>query len=585
MSAKKPNVILILTDDQGYGDLGLHGNSYVETPRLDALGAEGVRFEQFYATPVCAPTRASLLTGRQFLRTGVWHVHGGRDFLNTDETLLPEVLRDHGYRTGMMGKWHSGKTNAYLPYHRGFDEVWMAKLYVHMNNRMDHNGEWVDTTGWTTDTLTDKAIDFIRSSKEEPFFLYVPYLAPHEPWYAPDELIEKYKSKGLSESLATVFAMIEQVDTQVGRLLDTVREEGLEEDTIVIFMSDNGPIAGSSNLPDLTAEEMSLRNAAGMRGNKGTIWDNGSRVPCFIHSPARFRPTIIEELVHVTDLFPTILELTGASRKENAFPLDGRSLVPMLEPVLEKEPTAAKLPEQPDDRYIVNGTHQTYWPARPNEWSVPPRDRQFSYLDQRYNLSIRHGKYKLVPAGDGRHELYDMEADPRETTDLASELPETTSGLANKLQSWFEELVRSGRAHRTATFYIGYPGEQETVIPTYAPVAVSGHVVPGSHSSKGWMMAGDGQSADIEVLDPGEYELQLRADVLKEGTMAEVSIGNIRIQGVLRSGQPCLLGRVHLEAGRFELTLRLIDVPSGAGDAVSFSYPSDGVIVRRAGRS
>ncbi|MFD2673576.1 sulfatase-like hydrolase/transferase [Marinicrinis sediminis] len=568
MSRVKPNLVLVLTDDQGYGDLGLHGNADLETPRLDELGRASIRMDAFHCTPVCAPTRASLLTGRDFLRTGVWHVHGGRDFLNPEETTMAQMLKDQGYRTGMMGKWHSGKTHAYLPYHRGFEEAWMATLYEHQHNEMDHNGERVQTEGWTTEVITDLAIDFIHTHQAEPFFLYVPYLAPHEPWYAPERYIDKYRQKGLSDSLSTVYGMIEQVDENVGRIRDALEEAGLLEDTIFLFLSDNGPIAAASNMPDLTDEEMSLRNPPRSRGNKGTIWDHGTHVPCLISWPGRLKPRVEAEMAHVTDLVPTLLDFMGVPLPQGNLPLDGQS----LRALLEKQETLG-------ERLFYNATHETAWTGKTHEWDVL-KDRNHIRFDlQDCNLSVRNHRYKFVPGteGDG---LYDTVADPRERHNLAQEHPEMCSFMREKLASWYQELLASGRSHQIAVFFIGYPGETETTIPTYAPIAVTGHVTPGSHGTHHWLEPGDSQQMAVEVMETAWYEIGVRAEVCKPGTSMAVSIGTQSWITELNE-EWTSLGSFPLSEGRDVLSMELVNVPPGPGEAVRFRYPLDGLVVRR----
>ncbi|MEE9463814.1 MAG: sulfatase-like hydrolase/transferase, partial [Bacteroidales bacterium] len=208
---RQPNIILIQADDLGWDDLGIHGNRLIETPNLNSLAGESVRFSQFYVTPVCATTRAALLTGRHFLRTGVSHVHGGKDFLHLDETTIADVMKDAGYVTGMWGKWHSGKTDGYFPWERGFDEAFMARLYDYYDNEGSYNGESLQTEGWITGVLTDMAIDFMKDHREVPFFAYLPYLTCHAPLDAPRHYVEKYLGKGLSENLAMLYGMVEHM--------------------------------------------------------------------------------------------------------------------------------------------------------------------------------------------------------------------------------------------------------------------------------------------------------------------------------------------------------------------------------------
>ncbi|MEL6534086.1 MAG: sulfatase-like hydrolase/transferase, partial [Bacteroidota bacterium] len=326
---RKPNFILILADDLGFDDLSIHGNSVLETPNLDSLGKHAVRFNNFHVASVCAPTRASLLTGRNFLRTGVSGVHAGRDYINLDETLISEVFQQNGYQTAMWGKWHSGKANGYFPWDRGFSEAYYSLLYNYYDNTGLLNGEHVQTSGFTTDAITDMALDFLERNKDSTFFAYIPHLAPHAPWRAPDHFIEKYRKKGLSENLSTLYGMIDNLDYNIGRVIDKVSELGIDDNTIVVFLSDNGPNVSSYPVR-LTPEEWQGRNVNGFRGNKGQNWQNGIKSPLFISLPQKYKPRLVEEFVKAEDLFPTLLEMAGIE-VPGELRMDGQSLVPALE--------------------------------------------------------------------------------------------------------------------------------------------------------------------------------------------------------------------------------------------------------------
>lgn len=280
-NVSKPNILIIQVDDFGYDDLNLHGNQIFDTPNLDKLGTEAVQFEQFYVSSVCAPSRASLLTGRNFLRTGVSGVHAGRDYINLNETIIAELFKKNGYNTGMWGKWHSGKTNGYFPWDRGFDEAYYASLYNYFDNVGLLNGTELSTTGFTTDVITDMAIHFIEKNKNQPFFAYISHLAPHNPWKAPENYVNNYREKGFSEPLSILSGMINNLDDNIGRLLNKVTELGLDENTIIVFLSDNGPWISSYGF-GLTNQEWNLRNPNGLRGNKATNWENGIKSPLFI---------------------------------------------------------------------------------------------------------------------------------------------------------------------------------------------------------------------------------------------------------------------------------------------------------------
>ena len=203
LAERPPNILLMLTDDQGWGDLSMHGNPRLETPHLDRLGSESLRFSDFYVNPACAPTRASLLTGRHYHRNNVWGVHGGRDYLDPDAVLISEVLKGAGYATAMIGKWHNGKTGGFLPWHRGFDDAWFKRgLYAHDTAGFTYNGEVVEFEGWARDRIADLAIQYMAEQRDQPFFLYLPFPTPHLPARAPEEYIEKYLAKGCGKKLA-----------------------------------------------------------------------------------------------------------------------------------------------------------------------------------------------------------------------------------------------------------------------------------------------------------------------------------------------------------------------------------------------
>ena len=241
---RKPNVLFILTDDQGYGDLHIHGNDSIDTPNLDGLANEGLRLDNFYVSPVCAPTRASLLTGRYHYRTGTTWVTRNGEAMRSEETTLAEVFKANGYATGCFGKWHNGSHYPQNPLGQGFDEF-TGFCAGHWNNYfepfIETNGKQIQASGYLTDILTDSAMSFVRRNKNRPFFCYVPFNTPHTPFIVPQKYFDKYKALGYSDRLATTYGMVENIDDNVGRLLTTLDEEGLTENTLVIFMTDNGP--------------------------------------------------------------------------------------------------------------------------------------------------------------------------------------------------------------------------------------------------------------------------------------------------------------------------------------------------------
>ena len=336
-AADRPNVLLILTDDQGWGDVHSHGNERLDTPNLDRLAAQGARFERFFVSPVCAPTRAALLTGRYSLRCGVHGVTRGHETMRSEEVTIAELLRDAGYATGCFGKWHNGAHWPTDPHGQGFDRF-AGFAAGHWNNYFDpllpypprHAATRIEpadpdgpvrTEGYIADIFTDAALRFmgeqqIGEKRDEPWFCYVPFNTPHWPPQVGERLFEKYLARGFGPENAAAYAMVENLDRNVGRLLAALDQWGLAEDTIVLFLTDNGPNGNRFN--------------GGMRGRKGSAHEGGVRVPLFVRWPGRIEPgtTIERNAMHI-DLLPTLCELCNVPLPEGR-ELDGESLVPLL---------------------------------------------------------------------------------------------------------------------------------------------------------------------------------------------------------------------------------------------------------------
>jgi arylsulfatase A-like enzyme len=305
----KPNVIIIVTDDQGFGDLGFYGNPIIKTPFLDRLAGESIRFNEFIVSPVSAPTRAGLMTGRYCLRTGIRDTYRGGAIMASSEITIAEMLKDAGYKTGMIGKWHLGDNFPFRPEDQGFDYTlrhlsggigqpgdWPNTLKgdsSYFNPTLWQNGKMVKSHGYCTDVFTNAAINFIDENEEKPFFLYLAFNAPHVPLQVPIEYYNKYKdidpTKGFEndprpfpemnnaskEIARKVYAMVSNIDDNVGKLLDKLKQLNLDQNTLLIFMSDNGPEQN--------------RYIAGMRGKKSSVYEGGVRVPSFWRYPALFK--------------------------------------------------------------------------------------------------------------------------------------------------------------------------------------------------------------------------------------------------------------------------------------------------------
>lgn len=404
LAGRPPNVILIMTDDQGYGDLGAHGNPVLETPNLDRLAAQSVRFTDFHVDPTCSPTRAALMTGRYSTRTGVWHTIAGRSLLRPEETTMAELFAHNGYRTGIFGKWHLGDNYPLRPQDRGFQEVlvhggggigqtpdfWGNDYF---DDHYERNGEWRPHQGYCTDVFVRSALEFIESNRERPFFVYLPTNVAHSPYHVAERYEEHYRRKGVEGDLAKFYGMITELDENVGVLLSRLEEWGLAENTIVLFMTDNGSAGNGFN--------------AGMRQRKGSHYEGGHRVPLFVRFPAG-RLTggrEVDALSAHVDLLPTLAELAGL-RAPRHLPWDGRSLVPLL----RGEPW-------PERTLFVHSQRI----AMPRKWR---------------NSAVMTERWRLI---DGR-ELYDVRADAAQATDLAAQRPDTVAALRRAYEGWWRSL-------------------------------------------------------------------------------------------------------------------------------------------------
>ncbi len=422
---KQPNIIFILTDDQGYGDLSAHGNPILQTPHLDALEAESVHFTDFHVSPTCAPTRSALMTGRHDFKNGVTHTIYERERLAPGATTIAEVLRTAGYTTGIFGKWHLGDEAAYQPNRRGFDEVFIhggggigqvfpgscgdAPGNTYFDPVILHNGTFEKTKGFCTDVFFDRALHWIEAKKKEgdPFFAYIATNAPHVPLTARPEDAARYLGKVSDPALANYYGMISNIDDNVGRLLAKLAEWGIDRDTLVIFMSDNGSSGAAVQAFN-----------AGMRGQKNTAWLGGTRASSFWRWPARWKPAEVGTLAAHIDLFPTLAEIAGAKLTPAvSAQVEGKSLVPLLE--------NARAPW--DDRLLF--THTGRWPK-----NAEPAAYKFR------GCAVRDPRWHLVSADGGvapAWQLFDLATDRAEQRDVAAAHPDVVQRLTAAYDAWW----------------------------------------------------------------------------------------------------------------------------------------------------
>jgi arylsulfatase len=429
----RPNFILVITDDQGYGPIGRHGHPWIRTPHLDALYDQSTRFTRFLVAPTCAPTRAALMTGRHDMRNGVTHTILERERMTLAATTLPQALAEVGYGSGIFGKWHLGDEAEYQPEQRGFQEVFIhgaggiGQAYdcscadvpdnSYFNPVLRHNGRFVKTEGYCTDLFFTAALGWIDQQVRsgQPYFAYISTNAPHSPYHAPEKNVQRFKELGFTDDQAGFYGMIENIDENMGRLLSYMEQHRLFENTVLIFMSDNGMTGGGSGVPGQAMGHLPdgtplLPYNAGMKGLKGSPDEGGVRVPFFVRADGRFNPgRDIDRIAAHIDLFPTFAELAGAQLPPGQ--VEGRSLLPLL-----KDATA----DWPD-RLLV--THVGRWPT-----GADPDEYQWK------NFSLRTQQYRLV----NNTALFDMQADPGQTRNVIAEHPEVVDSLRKQYTEWWQ---------------------------------------------------------------------------------------------------------------------------------------------------
>ncbi len=544
-----PNVVLIMTDDQGYGDLHCHGNDKIDTPTLDRLAQASTRFDRFFVSPLCSFTRASLMTGRYYLRTGCASVTRGIETVRSDETTIAEVLKAAGYTTGCFGKWHIGEHYPNHPRGQGFD-TFFGMPQGHWDDYFDpvleRDGQMVPTRGYITNVLTDAAIEFIRAHRREPFFCYIPYNAPHTPMQVPDRYFDKYKARGFDNRTAAIYGMVENIDENVRRILAALEELELSDDTVVIFLSDNGAEGPEGS-----------RYNAGMRGMKGSVHEGGMRVPCWFRWPGKIPAdrTVASIAAHI-DLLPTIASLCGVPC-ETAHPLDGIDLAPLL---LGKADTVAP------DRMLFQRS--------------PGWKRLVAYQDpvirdlQPYAGAVRTQRWRAVNQGNG-WELYDMAKDPGQKHDVAADHPEVIRRLGSAYDRWFEDVTRQPIVRpRIEVGHRVWPETRLTIPEAYFTGSIRWYNRWGfAHDwLTDWKSTEDSIWWEIDVVEGGRFAVGLKYACPESslGTVLRVeAAGNSVSQRIVKAHPPHpVLRPTRASKKRYiqtfvEMPLGQIDLPKG----------------------
>jgi arylsulfatase len=496
---KQPNVILILTDDAGIGDFGFNGNPLIKTPNLDQLAARSTRFANFFVSPVCAPTRSSLLTGKFSQTTGVYDTYNGGAVMATEEITLAEILRDNGYQTGIFGKWHLGDNYPYRPIDQGFSESFVFKGggigqpgdhdnyfkfdSAYYNPVMYLNEKKVTTEGYCSDVFTNEALRFIRTGKNKPFFVYLSFNAPHTPLQVPEKYESIYKNLNSGDfsklpgsppnmnekdldAARKIYGMMTNVDDNIGRLLKELKDQDLIDNTIVIFLSDNGP--------------QQNRYKMGLRALKGSVYQGGIKTPCLIHFPGTLPENreIATTAAHI-DLLPTILDLCNIHTPENS-QIEGRSLIPLLDGF---------------DQEFRNRTLFFEWGRG---FPIPYR-----------NFAAMKDGYKLVGNTDQQSglegfELFDLSATPDESKNIITENREKAQIIKDELDKWYLKTVSHPNNRRVYPAIAGTKHEN--------PVVLNRNDAKGSPGI--WEQEEIFGYWDVRIAVPGKYTV--KANFIKE---------------------------------------------------------------------
>ena len=466
----KPNIILVMTDDQGYGPVGKHGNTWIKTPALDKMYDESTRFTRFLVAPTCAPTRSALMTGRHPMRNGVTHTILERERMTLKATILPQILKQGGYTSGIFGKWHLGDEAPYQPRNRGFDKEFIhgaggiGQKYACScadapNNKyfdpiVRDNGEFKKTKGYCTNIFFSEALGWIKEQADakKPFFAYIATNAPHSPFISPKKNEARFLELGFDKNNANFYGMIENIDENMARLFAFLDKQSLNENTLVIFMSDNGTtgVRGSNKTKSLgrfkDGKEIYRWNA-GMKGLKGSADEGGVRVPFFVRWKGHVKAgKDVHTIAAHIDLLPTLCDITGTTPPKGQ--VEGRSLVPLIDGDSVKW----------EDRFLV--THKGRWKTGEN-----PDKSQWK------GFAIRNQKYRFV----SNDSLFDMEKDPGQTKNIIDKHPEIVKEMREFYDKWWKEtrplmVNESAPMSKTWPFHVDYYAQEKSKgIPAWTP--------------------------------------------------------------------------------------------------------------------
>ncbi|WP_303317297.1 arylsulfatase [Flavivirga abyssicola] len=529
---ESPNIIIMMTDDQGYGDIGAHGNPYLKTPQIESLGEQGLEMTHFFSYPNCSASRAALLTGRYPYRTGVTAVTQVDHFMNTSEITIAEILRDHGYRTGIFGKWHLGDNAPMRPIDQGFQEALVHRGggigqaagpagNTYFDPVLEHNGIPKKYEGYCDDIFTEATIDFIRKKNGKPFFAYLATNLPHFPLQVPEKRAQPYRDIGLHEDNALTYGMLDNIDYNVGRVIKTLKSLGIEDNTIVIFLSDNGPRHRRTKNDSYPG-----RWVANLRGTKTSVYDAGIRVPFYVMWPKKIKSKIkTSNMGAIIDVLPTLLDAANVRPpKDVAF--DGQSLWPLW--------TKNQSENLKNREFFV----QMHYGPTP-----------FKYM----HFAVRTQKYKLVSPHDFPHgivhqptdfvlknvlknlELYDVENDPSERINIAKDHPEIVEMLLEKYDDWFDEVSEERDAKGIQRIHLGTMEQPQVILSRFD---WGGPRVISRFDYGGPRVVEDNQLGYWRVsTEEGVYKVVLDLPKITSDGEAHLKYGKLHLKKTIKKGQ------------------------------------------------
>ena len=547
-SLSKPNVLLIISDDQGYGDFGFTGNKLVRTPRLDALAAQSAVFKNFVVAAACSPSRSAIFSGRDHLHAGVWGVPP-RANLRRDETLMPAFFQRGGYRSLFVGKDDCSQPPGAKTWDAGWDDALTGAFgYQQHDPAIVRKAGSAQGSGWTADVWTDAGLEFIRGQKGkgQPWLLTMAYIIPHMPWECAEKYSAPFLAQGCSPQLAACYGSIAHLDECIGRLLDALRETGQEQDTIVAFVSDNGATGPEvkSISPEgfVSGPDWEKRNVAGLRGAKAGVWENGIRVPFLVRWPGRIAAGERRQFGMAEDVLPTLLDLAGLDAATTSHqPFTGVSLRPALEDAAVAFERAAAF------RIAISGPGSPRAPL-----GIIPDAAALKYED--HHLALRGPRFKYHALPGGKSALYDLDADPGEKTDVQAAQAEVARRMAAECRQRWDAAIASGRAFRMQTPLIT-AGPEPSRVPGAAAHGLGGKVRV-TREATGFAQEGDSATYDIEVAQAGEYLVTVQGEGADTCAPLTLELGGQTFAPKRSWKGAANFGNVPLTAG--ETTFRLV---------------------------